>query len=368
MCCSVALLSACARVEGHADVPVRPVRVTRATAAPTSAPLRFSATIRADREVTVTFKTNGYVATIPQRTGADGRSRPLQAGDVVAAGTMLARLREDDYRERVAQAHGAIGEITAAREKAALDLSRAQALFEGRSLTKPELDAAQAAFDAASAQLASARAGAELAAIAMGDAAITAPIAGVITARKIETGAFVQPGAAAFTIARIDPVTAVIGVPDLHLDQFPEGRTVRVTSDAFPGRAFAGMVTSIAPMAEEQSRLFAVEVALSNDSREWRPGMIAAIELATSVAPASAPGADLAVPLSAVVRSGGNGGYGVFVVGESSAGATAKARPVELGDVRGNLVVVKQGLRRDETIVTSGPGLLVDGERIRIIP
>src|SRR5262245_37055115 len=94
--CGALLANACARVEGHVDAPVRPVRVTTVNAAPAPPSLRFSATIRADREVTVTFKTSGYVAMIPQRIGPDGRSRPLQEGDVVFAGTALARLREDD--------------------------------------------------------------------------------------------------------------------------------------------------------------------------------------------------------------------------------------------------------------------------------
>lgn len=363
--CAITLLGACAKVEGRVDAPLRPVRVTRAIAAPTPSPLRFSATIRADREVTVTFKTSGYVAAIPQRIGADGRERPLQEGDLVTAGTVLARLREDDYRERLAQARSAINEVEASRDKAALDLARARTLFESRSLIKPELDAAQAAFAASSAQLASARANTELAKIAMADAVITAPIAGVITGRRIETGAFVQPGAAAFVIARVDVVKAVIGVPDLHLAQVKTGRVVRVTSDALPGQTFAGTVTSIAPTADEQSRLFGIDIALPNNARLWKPGMIAAIEL-SDVSPASVAVTDIAVPLSAVVRS--NGGYGVFVVDGSNGASTAKARSVELGDVHGNVVIVKRGLGRDDTIVTSGPGLLVDGERIRIIP
>lgn len=366
MLCGIALLGACAKVEGRVDPLIRPVRVTKATTAPSPSPLRFSATIRADREITVTFKTSGYVAAIPQRIGADGRSRPLQEGDLVAAGAVLARLREDDYRQRLTQAKSAISEIEASRDKAALDLARARTLFDSRSLTKPELDAAQAVFDASSAQLASARANTELALIAMGDAAITAPIAGVITARQIEAGAFVQAGTVAFVIARVDPVKAVIGVPDLHLAQFPRGRTVRVTSDAFRGRAFAGIVTSVAAIADEQSRLFGIDIALGNETRVWRPGMIAAIELADGGS-VSALVTDIAVPLSAVVRSS-SGGYGVFIVDAANGASTAKARPVELGDVHGNVVIVKHGLRRDDTIVTSGPGLLVDGERIRIIP
>ena len=75
------------------------------------------------------------------------------------------------------------------------------------------------------------------------------------------------------------------------------------------------------------------------------------------------------MPLAAVVRSGkGAPGYGVFVVDGDGDRRIARARQVQLGDVRGNDVVVTSGLRIGETIVVSGPGLLADGDRVRIIP
>jgi multidrug efflux pump subunit AcrA (membrane-fusion protein) len=96
--------------------------------------------------------------------------------------------------------------------------------------------------------------------------------------------------------------------------------------------------------------------------------MVAGVEIpATGVASTAPAGAS--VPLAAVVRSGaGSTGYGVFVVEGEGDRRTAKSREVELGDVRGNSVVVTRGLRMGETIVVSGPGLLADGDRIRIIP
>jgi hypothetical protein len=58
----------------------------------------------------------------------------------------------------------------------------------------------------------------------------------------------------------------------------------------------------------------------------------------------------------------------VFVVEGHGDRRIVRAREVGLGDVRGNSVVVTRGLSAGETIVTSGPGLLADGGRVRIIP
>src|SRR5581483_4493508 len=108
---------------------------------------RYAVSIQPYEQIALSFKGSGYVDTIARRAGADGRSRPLQAGDTVAAGAVLARVRQEDYRERVSQAISSVQEIEAAQAKVQSDLDRAQYLFAAGALTKPEHDAAHTAFD-----------------------------------------------------------------------------------------------------------------------------------------------------------------------------------------------------------------------------
>ena len=366
VCAALLPLAACERVQGQVEAPSTAVKVQKVNGVPSAPPLRYSATIEADRMVNVAFQTSGYVETILQRRGVDGIARLLQPGDSVAAGTVLARVRETDYRARLAQAAGAVREVEAAQSKAALDLERARALFASASLTKPEFDSAQAAFDANAAQLASARAQLAVANTALGDTAIVAPFSGVVIARQIEVGALVNPGVVGFVIARVAPVKAMVGVPDLHIGSLKPGDRLRVTSEAAPATQFEGLISSIAPSANDQNRLFTVEVSIPNRHGELRPGMVASVEMPANRDSREEP-SGAAVPLGAIVRSG-EGGYGVFVVEGQGTGAVARARAVQLGDVRGNQVVVTSGLSTGETIVVSGPGLLADGNRVRIIP
>jgi RND family efflux transporter MFP subunit len=365
---AMAIFPACQEVKGQTEPPATPVRVQAVAPAPVPPSLRYSATIEADRIVNIAFQSSGYVDSIMQRRGADGQWRPLQPGDRIDAGAVLARVREADYRGRLDQASSSVREIEAAHAKARLDLDRARALFAAASLTKPELDAATAAFDAREAQLASARAQASIAATALQDTAIVAPFSGVVVTRQIEVGALVNPGLVAFVIARVTPVKAIVGVPDLHVGRLAPGRALQVRSEAAPDAAFEGVILAIAPSANDQNRLFNVEISLPNTDGALRPGMVASVEIPATAAASSAP-SGASVPLAAVVRSGvGSSNYGVFVVEGEGDHRTAKAREVELGEVRGNSVVVTRGLRTGETIVVSGPGLLADGDRIRIIP
>jgi multidrug efflux system membrane fusion protein len=367
---STVFVTACSKVQGQAEPPARPVKVQAVEVAPATPPLRYSATIQPDREVALAFKVSGYVDFIPQRRGADGRMRPLQAGDAIRAGETLARVREADYRERVNQVAGNIREVEAAQAKSKLDLDRARALFSTGSLTKPDLDAAQSAADARDAQLAAAQAQRALAEIALNEAVLTAPISGVVLERRVEIGALVAPGSAVFTIGQVAPVKAIIGVPDLHIGRVALGKTLHVMSEGAPGRTLDGIVTTVSPAADNQSRLFTIEIAIANQDAALRPGMIGTVEIPVTGAAAETTSiASLAIPLAAVVRSEKvANGYAVYVVEGGPDRPVARTRQVRLGEVRGNAVAVMQGLHKGESIVVSGPGMLVDGDRVRVIP
>jgi multidrug efflux system membrane fusion protein len=371
------VLIGCGRVEGESAPPPRPVRVEAARPVDAPTRLRYSATLQPDLEISAAFSVGGYVHAVSTRRGADGRWRPLQAGDTVRAGEPLARLRDADYRERVHQADGAIGELEAAREKARLDLARARLLFDDESLTKPDLDAAIATASANEASLAAARAQRALAAIALADGVLRAPIGGVILERRLETGSLAQPGSPGFVIARLSPIKAVIGVPDLHVGRLRVGERLAMATAAFPGTRFAGAVTAIAPMADAQSRLYRVEVSLANEDGRLRPGMIGTIDLvpgngAESTDPAriqarAERATDPAIPLAAVVRAADGRGYAVVIAEGSGDERIARIRRIALGDVRGNHVIVTGGLETGDEVISTAPSLLADGDRVRIV-
>jgi RND family efflux transporter MFP subunit len=366
--CAAALMSACGRVEGESKPPARPVRVEPARVMDGASRLRYSASLQPDLEVPAAFSVGGYVQAVSARRGVDGQLRPLQAGDAVRAGETLARLRESDYRERLHQAEGAIAELEAAQVKARVDLARAQTLFADESLTRPELDAAIATASANEARIASARAQRALAAIALGDGLLRAPVTGVILERRVDEGSLVQPGSAGFVIGRLSPIKAVFGVPDLHVGRLRPGDVLTMATEAFGGETFNGPITAIAPVADSQSRLYRIEVSLANDDGRLRPGMIGTVDVATRGAAGAAPDGKPAIPLAAVVRGEGAGGYAVFIAEGREDERIVRTRRVELGDVRGNHVLVTSGLTAGEAVIVSAPNLLVEGDRVRIVP
>jgi RND family efflux transporter MFP subunit len=364
-----ALATGCSKPQAAEPKPAHPVKTHVVTAAAAETGVRYSASIEAFEQVTLSFKASGYVDSMLQRRGADGRLRAAQAGDVVTKGTVLARVREMDFTDRVNQGRARLAESDASFVKARLDLERATALFASDSLTKPELDAAQAAFDGAQARMKAAALDIELALSALRDCALVVPAGGVILERRIEVGTLASVGTAGFVIGELGSVKARFGIPDSMIQSVRLGEAMDVAVDAIGAATFAGRVTAIAPTADAQSRVFDVEVTIPNKDGHLRPGMIGTVAIDRTASQQAAQTRAIAVPLSAIVRSStGDGTFAVVVVERQNATDVARLRQVQLGAVLGNVITVVDGVKIGERVVVSGATLLADGEPIRVLP
>ena len=367
-----ALGSGCSKPQTQATEPkpARPVKTQVVTPTTPDAAVRYSASIEAFEQVTLSFKASGYVDELLRRTGADGRTRAAQPGDLVTKGTVLARVRETDYADRVNQGKARVAEADASLVKARLDLERAQTLFKADSLTKPELDAAQASFDGASARLKAAELDIQLALSSLRDCALVAPTGGIILERRIEVGTLASAGTVGFVIGDLGSVKARFGIPDSMIQSVRLGEPMAVTVDAIDGSAFTGRVTAVAPAADAQSRVFSVEVTIPNKDGRLRPGLIGTVAIDRGAGPTrTADNAPLTVPLTAVVRSeAGTGQFAVVVVEHENAVDVARVRPVQLGQVFGNVITVVTGVSLGERVVVSGPTLLAHGDPVKVLP
>ncbi len=401
--------------------PPTPVKVTAVTAYTGVAAPRYSATIQPDRQVALAFKSSGYVQSLLQVPGVDGRLRDVQEGDRVRRGTVLARVRETEYAAQVEHATGqlaaaemereaavaqlaearavrarALAQLAAAKaaaEKAGFDMERATNLYAAQSMIKPEYDQAKARFDetraqveGATAQIANAKAaeqaaqrrigvaegqieaargGLDQSRVQLTDTALVAPTDGVILKRSVRAGDLAQAGTVGFTLAEVGTVKVVFGVPDVVVAHLTLGRPQAITVEALPGVILQGRITQIAPSADPQSRTFDVEVSVPNPQDRLRVGGIASLALGET-APAKEA---LAVPLTAVVRDPDQPhAFAVLVAEGAGDTATVRLRPVELGDAYGNMITVLKGVTRGERVVTTGTSYVKNGDTVHIIP
>jgi len=355
-------LLGCHRETPRIEKTITPVRVAPVAIYQPKGDGRYSATLMPARQVTLAFRVSGIVTGLHQTGG-----RSLEAGDTVSAGTVLARLREDDYRNSTNQtqsqleaaresqksARAQLAQALASHTKAEADFNRAKTLFESQSLTKPEYDAAKAQLDVTHAQVDAARAqiegsGAQIqtteaslanARLAQQDTSLIAPFTASVVQRNIEVGSMAGPSQVAYTLADINSVKAAFGVPDTVVVRLKPGKSIAIAVEALPSVNFNGTVTAIAAVADSETRLFHVEVSLPNPGRVLRPGMIASLTMTDSAALEPVP----VVPVSAVVRDRNNPADFAVMVVENQ---VAHIRRVGLGKTFGDVLAITSGLRQ----------------------
>jgi len=341
-----------------------PVRVTSVGTFEGSGGIRYSANINAFTQVTLSFKSAGYVDNIAQRRGADGRVRVLQVGDPVTQGEVVAHIREGDYVDKVNSAKAQLAQVQASYDKSQLDFERASKLLASDSLTKAQFDATKASFDSNAAELANAKANLQLASTALNDCSLRSPLNGWVVERDVEIGALAATGTQAFIVADTHLVKAAFGVPDTTVQSAKLGAPQTITTSSLPGE-FHGKITSVSPSADPKSRVFSVEVTIPNGDNLLKPGMVATL----SVGAVKLEQPTTVVPLSAVVRSSKQAdGFAVFVIEDQGGKSLAHERVVEIGDTLGNMIGVSQGLKVGERIVVVGGTQIKDGDEIQVIP
>src|SRR5215470_8415161 len=245
--------------EEHALTPVRTAQVQNIS---TGSETRYSANIVPNAQVDLAFKSGGYVESIRQVRGADGRLRNADTGDWVTRGTVLAVVRQQDYTDQREQARAQLARAQADYDHAKLNFDRTSNLYSNQAATKPEYDSAKAQNDSAIAGLNNAKATLAQAETALGDSSLRAPFDGWIVKRNVELGALVGPSTQSFTIADTRSVRAVFGVPDNSMSKVRLGQRQAIATDVFPD-SFQGQVTAISPSADPKSRVYSVEVTIS---------------------------------------------------------------------------------------------------------
>jgi RND family efflux transporter MFP subunit len=358
-------LAGCTRHQTSTGQSPVPVKVQMVESGTSGAGTRYSAAVLPAVQVDVAFKVTGYVDALAQVRLPDGTTRAIQEGDRVTPGMMLARIRSEDYSQRLAEAVANQADARAAEVVAQADHKRTAFLAEQDAVSGSELDNQRARKDSASARRVGADAKVAEARTALRDCVLTSPIEGVVVKKRMEVGSFASGGTVAFTVADVRTVKVVFAVPDVMVNALHVGSPLSIRADA-AGGAFRGSITRIDPSADAKSRTFEVEASIANADGRLKAGMVASVGIAGEAVPATVR---VALPLSSLVRPGSSGrGFAVYQVQESEGRTRVALREVQLGELVGDRVMVREGLASGDRVVTLGAALLHDGDAVSVIP
>lgn len=325
-----------------AEAPLA-VELVTAHTAPVFLHFELSGSIEPAEAVPVGFRTGGRIVALK-----------VQVGDQVAAGQVLAEL---DPTQAAAALRGARAQAEAAAallKQAEQALARAAELTQRGAATQAALDAAteaalsaRSAEDQAQAALAKARQG-------LDDCTLTAPAAGIVTARAAEPGQIVGAAQTVLTIARDGAREAVLYVPDFPaLDRFRD-RSVTLRPVDGAGPPLQAVVTEIAPLVAGATGTVRVKGRLAEGAAP--PGLGTAI-----VAVVDLPlGSAMALPWTVLVTK--DGGPAVWTVDPAT--RRAELRAVRVSRYTDRSIDVAEGLSEGALVVARGAHLLYPGRAV----
>jgi membrane fusion protein, multidrug efflux system len=238
------------------------------------------------------------------------------------------------------------------------DLERSRDLAIKKVVSGAEFDSAQSKFTRLNAVVDQMRS-------SITKKTLIAPFDGQLGIRQVNVGQMINAGQQVVPLTSLDPVFADFALPQQYLGQLTPGLEVHVTTDAIPGRVFNGKLTAINSMVDSSTRNITLQATLDNSDHALRPGMFAKAEVMLPEKHKT-----LVVPGSAI--SYAPFGDSVFVIEKKKDEKTGKESQVirqqfvRVGEGRGDLVAITQGLKAGETIVSTGVFKLRNGMSVTI--
>jgi HlyD family secretion protein len=199
----------------------------------------------------------------------------VQEGQVVRKGDLLAEFESDELRATLAESRARAVEADAEIRLAELNRDRRQKLVEERILAQNDFDQATRDLDIARARKLTAQATVDRYEAQLRKSRIVAPIAGHVTARRVDAGQTLESGDHAFTIADLDRLRIEGEAHEADSGAIVLGAPVTITADGFPGQAWKGRVEEVPdsvtvrrlkpqdPSRPTDTRVLAVKVAFA---------------------------------------------------------------------------------------------------------
>jgi membrane fusion protein (multidrug efflux system) len=267
---AVASLNACRRGDANAEpagnepVVIGPENIVIVTSQEIRTGPALSGTLAPEREATVRAELSAAVV-----------QTLIEQGQHVAEGQLLLRLDDTAIRDQALSARSAVTTAESNLTVAQHEQERNEALLKAGAIAERAVEQSRAQVTAARAQLATAQAQLASAQKQLSNTRITAPFAGIVSAREVSAGDVVSPGTALVTV--VDPSTMRLeaSVPAEALSSVRLGSPVDFAVTGYPSRHFTGRITRINPIADPATRQVRILASLPNNGGTLVGGLFA---------------------------------------------------------------------------------------------
>lgn len=311
---------------------------------------------RAAQEVNLSFRVSGPLVELP-----------VDVGDAVKEGDLIARIDPADFESRLRANRGKLQQGIAARDLAAAEFKRAADIRQKNPdlISASDYDKRLGDRDNTQAQVQALESAVKLAEDDLAHTFLTAPFDGVIAATYVQNFENVL---AKRTIARIldtDRIEVVIDIPERLINYAPYVLSATVSFEALPNVTLEATVKEIGSEASAVTRTYPVTLIMDQPAGvAIRPGMAAKARLVSKL-PEEAREVGMSIPATALIGGERADESYVFVVNQSD--MTLEKRAVELSLLSNTGVLVKSGLQVGDWLVVAGVHSVAQGQEVRIL-
>ncbi len=178
---------------------------------------------------------------------------------------------------------------------------------------------------------------------------VVATTGGIVIAKNVNQGDYVNTGTVLFDVANLSQVWAVFDAYESDLPFLKVGDRLEYTLQSLPGKTFSGRISFINPILDPSTRTAKVRVETANPRMELKPEMYAN---ALIDAPLKQYNNEVVIPKSAILWTGKRSI--VYVKQPDTEIPAFLLREVELGPSLGDAYVVLSGISEGDEIVTNG--------------
>ncbi len=285
-------------------------------------------------------------------------------GAHVKKGALLAEISTPEVDQQLVQAEADLNTAKANANNARIQAERYTGLLQSNAVSRQDTDTFVNQAASTAAQVRSAQANVQRLRDLQSFEKIYAPFDGVITARNVDTGQLIDPGAGKelFHMQAIQTLRVYANLPQLYSSNIRRGAKIGLTFAEHAGQTYQGTLVRTADAIDPVSRTLLVEIDVDNRNGELLPGSLAEVHFKTPPA-----GPAFIVPASALIFRKEGLRVATVVQGERVNETVAHLVPVIIGEDDGANVQIVSGLAPSDQVIQDPPDSLIEGEKLQVV-
>ena len=357
-CVALLTLTACEEKNAYVPPPPPKVVVEQPLQQPVTRYIELTGNTQAFNQVDLEARVQGFLDKIN-----------YQDGTLAKKGTVLFVIQQNTYQTQLDQAKASVVGAQAELKKSQAEFERQAELIGKQVSTQANYDKALAQRDSDQATLQQAQANTAIAEINLGYTTVTAPFDGIVTRHLVDVGALVGYGGPTklATIVQVAPIHVYFNVSETLVLRIKEalakqGKTLQDVPDVpveiglqiEEGYPHMGRLDYVAPSVDPATGTLEARAIFDNKDLSLLPGLFVRVRIPAQKLDNALMVADTAIGTSQI-------GKYLLVLGKDN---TVEQRPVQIGQLVGQLRVIESGISADDWVVTSGTQRAIPGNKV----